>query len=150
MSYISAYCHFVFRTKRNMNVLTPINSEHLFRYIHGICKKRKCVLIRINGMSDHVHIAIGINSEISIAELMQEIKRGSSIWISNNRQLFPNFESWATGYFCSTFSRKDMDKVVSYIKNQQKHHLGISLYDEMKQFFIASGLDDKLEYFFMD
>ncbi len=150
MSYISAYCHFVFRTKYSKQTLFPENCEILFKYINGICTKKGCKLVRINCMPDHVHLAVWLSPDIAISQFMQEIKRGSSYWIMNNKELFPMFEGWAKGYFCSTFSMRDIPKVKAYIANQQKHHLLMSLHDEMKQFFESIGMAEKLGFFFAD
>ncbi len=150
MSYISAYCHFVFRTKRSKQALNLENSEKLFKYINGICANKNCTLVRINCMPDHVHLAVWLSSGISIAQFMQEIKRGSSFWIADNKELFPMFDGWAKGYFCSTFSMRDISKVKAYIANQQKHHLSSSLQEEMKRFFEDTGMGNKLDYFFND
>ncbi len=119
-------------------------------YISGICENKKCKLVRINCMPDHMHIAVWLSADITIAKFMQEVKRGSSYWISENKDLFPKFDGWAKGYFCSTFSLRDISKVKAYIANQQKHHLSASLYDEMKRFFEDAGMADKLQYFLAD
>ena len=150
MSYISAYCHFVFRTKSSKPSLNPLHSDKLFKYINGICAKKGSTLVRVNCMPDHVHLAVWLSPGISISNFMQEIKRGSSYWLSNNRELFPLFDGWAKGYSCSTFSARAISKVKSYIANQQKHHLSATLHDEMVGFFKSAGITEKLDFFFKD
>ncbi len=150
MSYLSVYCHFVFRTKQSKEVFNATNSLKLFQYICGICKKKDCRVLAINGISDHIHIALCLGSGVAIAQLMQEVKRGSSYWIAENHNDFPRFEGWGKGYFCSTFSARDIDKVKRYIDNQQLHHKEKSFGEEMKDFFEATGMGDKLEYFLND
>ncbi len=150
MSYTSTYYHFVFRTKGSRRVLTPENSERLFRYINGITQKLGCTLIQINGMSEHIHIAVSLSPSVSVALFMQKVKSGSSSWIKSNLETFRGFDGWATGYFCSTFSGGDVQKVTHYIANQQQHHLNKSFRDELADFFERANMRDKFDYFWRD
>jgi putative transposase len=69
----------------------------------------------------------------------------SSIWIKNSGK-FPKFKGWAEGYASITFSVKEKDSVINYIKNQREHHKKISFYDEYKSLLIAYGIKFEEKY----
>ena len=57
--------------------------EDLFRYIWGVLKNRESHLYRINGTEDHVHIVSSLHPSVSLADLVKDVKTGSSLWIKN-------------------------------------------------------------------
>ena len=149
MAYINSYYHFVFRTKNNLRIMDCGVLPRLYKYICGISKKSGCRVIAINGMPDHIHIAAELSAEISPSEYMREVKSRSSRWVAENK-LFYGFQGWAKSYFASTFSKRDADKVVSYISNQQEHHRRKSFAEELEEFFGSAGLSDRFQYFIND
>ena len=149
MSYVILYYHFVFRTKCNLRVIDEDAADRLYRYINGISSNLGCTLLKVNGMPDHIHIAVSLNPDVSPADYMREVKSSSSKWIADNK-LFPGFHGWGKSYFGSTFSSKDRGKVESYIANQQIHHRKMTMREELESFFSSLGMDDKLQYFLRD
>ena len=148
MSYVTSYYHFVFRTKCNLRVIDEDAAEKLYRYINGISLNLGCTLLKVNGMPDHIHIAVSLSPDISPAVYMREVK-SSSKWIAENK-LFPGFQGWGKSYFGSTFSSKDRGRVESYISNQQIHHRKMTMKEELESFFNAVSMGDKLQYFLRD
>ena len=86
-----------------------------------ILKNKKCVLYRINGIEDHLHIATHIHPMVAVSSLVKDIKVASSIWIKE-QDLFPNFTSWQVGYGAFTYSIKEKEVLIDYIKRQEEHH----------------------------
>ncbi len=149
MSYLCSYYHFVFRTKRNEYTITSEHSQRLYNFILSIATRLNCRLIRINGMPDHIHMAVEMPDTLP-SVLMREVKSRSSRWMKENPDLFPNFDGWGKEYFGSSFSYRDLDKVVNYIANQRTHHQTQSLSEEMKAFFSGTGQEEKAKYFLSD
>lgn len=147
MAYLISYYHFVFRTYRSGRTLEPKNADQLHRFISGAVAKSGCKLICVNSTTDHVHLAVGLKADISVADFMRDIKGDTSRWISSHPQLFPSFMGWGEEYFGCTFSVRDLPNVVSYISNQQEHHHNKSLEDEMIYFFSLTNQQDRLQYF---
>jgi hypothetical protein len=52
---------------------------------------------------------------------VKDIKVASSEWIKNEN-IFPGFTSWQEGYGGFTYSIKEKDALVNYVKNQNGHH----------------------------
>ncbi len=121
--------HIVFSTKNREKVLNKENREKLFRYIWGVLKNNNCVLYRINGVEDHLHIITHIHPTITVSSLINDIKVSSSKWIKEEN-LFNNFSLWQVGYGAFTYSIKEKAVLINYVKNQESHHKTISFRDE--------------------
>jgi REP-associated tyrosine transposase len=120
-SYRQIIYQIIFRTKHSQKTLKQEHIEKLFQYIWGIIKNKNCHLYRINGMEEHIHILTDLHPSIALADYIRDIKTASSIWLKASEN-FPNFIGWADGYAALTYSYRDKDKLINYIKNQQQHH----------------------------
>ncbi|SDY22521.1 Transposase IS200 like [Flavobacterium aquidurense] len=83
-TYTQIHIHFVFAVKFRQALISNDWKEELFKYIAGIIKNHNHKLLAINGVSDHVHILIGIGPAQSISDLMKNIKQDSSKWINTS------------------------------------------------------------------
>ena len=121
MAFRQILYHIVFRTKFSRKTLNQENVQELYKYIWGVIKNKNCMLFRINGMEDHIHILSDLHPSISLADYIKDIKVASSKWAKQNR-IFPDFEGWAKKYAAFTYSYKEKQLLINYIKNQQQHH----------------------------
>ncbi|WP_227005982.1 IS200/IS605 family transposase [Marinifilum sp. N1E240] len=145
-SYRQIYYHVIFRTKSSEKILPLDQLQHLFAYMHGIIKNKKCHLYRINGMEDHIHIFTDLHPSIALADFMRELKTSSSIWLKQNHD-FPDFKGWASGYAALTKSHHEKDQIINYVKNQQEHHKKESFVDEYRRLLEEAGIEILEEYF---
>ncbi|MFD1141529.1 transposase [Larkinella insperata] len=97
MAYWQILYQIVFGTKYRK----PTTNEALYRYIWGVLENKNCRLFRINGVGDHVHILCDLHPAVALANLVKDVKAGSSIWMKQSG-LFPDFEGWAVGYSAFT------------------------------------------------
>ena len=145
-SYRQILYHLIFRTKDSRKVLVQEHSRELYAYLMGIIKNKNCFLYRINGMEDHLHILSDLHPTIALADYMRDIKTSSSIWLNQSGK-FPEFDGWADGYAALTYSWKDKDMIVNYIKNQQEHHKHESFNDELRRLLKENGIEINELYF---
>ncbi len=138
MSKVSILVHVVINTYCRKMTISDSHKRELYKYIYGIITNRKCKLLRMNGIRNHIHMLIELNSTISLAELMQAIKQGSSRWLKSNPD-FPNFEGWGKEYFAFSIAQDDCEEVVEYIKNQENHHYATSFDDELAVLSAQAG-----------
>lgn len=120
-TYTQIIYQIVFSTKNRECVLSKNNRESLFKYIWGILQQKKCHLYRINGVEDHLHIITHIHPSVSLAALVKDIKVSSALYIKTHK-LFPEFTAWQEGYGAFTYSVKEKDRLIEYVKNQEEHH----------------------------
>lgn len=141
MAYRQILYHIIFRTKYNAKVINHENSEYLYRYIWGTIKQQKGVLYQINGMEDHIHLLSDLHPSVALADFIKVIKTASSRWIKTT-PYFPGFENWARKYCAITYSTKEKETIIRYIKNQREHHKKESFKDEMKRIFKEHDIED--------
>ena len=119
----------VFSTKNREHILTENNRPQLFKYIYGLLKNKNCHLYRLNGVEDHIHILAGLHPSVSLSSLVKDIKIGTSLYIKENH-LFAGFNYWQLGYGAFTYSVRDRDMLIEYVKNQVEHHKKLTFRDE--------------------
>ncbi len=139
-SYRQILYHLIFRTKNSRKTINQEHAKELYAYIMGFIKNKSCFLYRINGMEDHLHILCDLHPTIALANYMRDLKTSSSVWLKQTGK-FSAFEGWADGYAALTYSWKDKDLIINYIKNQQEHHKKESFEDELKRLLGEHGID---------
>ncbi len=131
-SYRQILYHIIFCTKNSEKTLSLTHCDELYKYIWGIIKEKNCVLYRINGMENHIHILSDLHPGIALANLVRDIKTSSSLWLKNNPS-FPHFNGWSEGYAALTYAYRDKNMIIKYIKNQREHHKAVSFIEEYRK-----------------
>lgn len=144
-TYRQIYYQIVFGTKNRKPTIAKSHDETLYKYISGIIENKKCKLYRINGIEDHIHIMSDLHPSISLADYVKEIKVASSVWMKEHG-MFPDFEGWQDGYGAFTYSLREKDMIINYIKNQKEHHRSENFYDEYKRLLIENGIEFDEKY----
>ena len=121
MSHTRCLYHIVFATSHRQPTIPKAHKRDLYAYINGIAEKLKCKVIRINGVTDHIHLLVDLNPTVALSDFVMKIKTATSLWIKHN-PLFPFFSGWAAGYFAETLSSEGIDGCKRYIINQEEHH----------------------------
>ena len=98
-------------------------------------------------MPDHIHVLFGMRPTQSLADLMQDIKGDSSLWINKKRFVSGHF-SWQEGYGAFSYSKSNVDNVIEYIKNQEIHHRKKSFIEEYQDFLKKFAVDYEEQYLF--
>ena len=140
MSYTQLMYHAVIRTKESGQTLSIEHSDDLYRYIWGVIRNKNSVLYRVNGMEDHVHILFSLHPTIALSDFMRDLKVETSKMLKRTVG-FERFTAWGEGYAALTYSLKDKDMVVNYIKNQREHHKILSFKEEYIMFLKDMGLE---------
>ncbi len=60
---------------------------------------------------------------------------------------FPEFHGWQEGYGAFTYSIRERDMIINYIKNQKEHHKAESFYDEFKRLLMENDIAFEDRYF---
>ena len=104
----------------------------MHRYLGGILLNLNCQPIVVGGVEDHVHLLCALARTCSAAEMVKEVKRGSSLWIKTKDPGLQEF-SWQNGYGLFSIGFSQIPAVKNYINNQEVHHLKISFQDEVRE-----------------
>jgi Transposase and inactivated derivatives len=144
-AYRQIFYQLVFGTKYRQPVIVKKYDNELYKFISGIIKNNHCHLYRINGVEDHIHIMSDLHPSISLSDYIKEIKVTSSIWMKNSGK-FTMFEGWQTGYGAFTYSIREKNMIINYIKKQKTHHQSETFYDEYKRLLIENGIEFDEKY----
>ena len=148
-TYTQIHIHFVFAVKYRNGVISKNWNEKLYQYITRIIQNNNHKLLCINGMPDHIHILIGLRPSQPISDLMKDVKQSSSKWINQNKFTTTKFEC-QEGYGAFSYSKSQIGKVVSYIKNQETHHATKTFLEEYKEMLIKFEVDYDEKYIFKE
>ena len=150
-TFSQIYIQTVFAVSNRESLIKPNFKEELYKYITGIVKNQGQKLISINGIPDHVHILIGLKPAMALADLVKEMKADSSNFINKRRLVHGRF-SWQEGYGAFSYGHSQLDTIISYIHNQEKHHSRRSFKDEylmlLRKFDI--GFEEKYIFKFIE
>ena len=138
-SYAQFFSHFVFHTKNNAKLIRKNIEDELYSYIGGILKNCKSIPIQIGGTSDHLHVLCTLPRTMTPADLVEEMKKGSSKWIKLKGPEYHDF-FWQEGYGGFSVSGSLVEIVKNYIVNQEEHHKKISFLDEYKRLLDEYGV----------
>jgi putative transposase len=120
-NFTQLYVHLVWSTWDRLPLITPNIKVQIYNVISYECKQLGCSVVAIGGIEDHVHLLTGFPANVSIAELVKQIKGSSSHCVISRIQ--PNkFFKWQGSYGAFTVNHQDLSPVAAYIQNQTDHH----------------------------
>ena len=146
-TYSQLYIQIVFAVNGRQNLISENKKDEIYKYITGIITNKKQKLIAINGMPDHIHILVGIKPDISLSDLVRDIKSSSSKFINEQKWINGKFE-WQTGFGAFSYGHSQLTNVIKYIENQEEHHKTRTFIEEYKAFLKLFNIDFKNEYVF--
>ncbi|MEP6668140.1 MAG: IS200/IS605 family transposase [Chthoniobacter sp.] len=124
--------HIVFSTKNRAFFLKDLElRSRLHAYVAGILQSINCEPILINGVEDHVHILCNFPRTITVAALMEEVKKSSSKWMKEQGPAHRDF-FWQQGYGAFSVSQSNVEQVRAYVATQAEHHRNVSFQDEFR------------------
>lgn len=141
------YIQIVFAVKGRENLISKSWKDDLHKYISGIIKGKEQKPIIVNGMSDHLHVFVGLNPSMRISDLVRDIKNNSSNFINNQKLVAGRF-SWQEGYGAFSYSRSDVRHVYDYILNQEEHHRKKTFKEEYEGLLKEFSIEFNKKYLF--
>jgi putative transposase len=139
-SFSCLHVHLIFSTKNREPLIVPELAKELYPYIGGIARNRKCTLLRIGGVEDHVHLLVRMARDIAVSEFVNAVKSVSSGWIHETFPAYQKF-AWQHGYAAFAVSLSGVDDVVEYIDGQTEHHRKRTFQEELRTFLDKHGIE---------
>lgn len=128
------WTHLIFSTKDRYPFLSDKNiRQETHKYMAGIFSKQNCSTLLVGGVADHVHALFVLSKNLSIAEIVYEVKRGSSKWLKTLDPKLRKFY-WQAGYGAFSVSHSHVERVKRYIEGQEQHHRKATFQDEFRKF----------------
>ena len=115
------YVHIIFHIKNSSPVIDREIENELYAYLASIANDNDSPAIKINGEKDHVHILCIMSKNISLADLVEEVKKHSSRWIKTRNKKYKLFK-WQGGYAGFSVSKSQIGKTKKYISEQKEDY----------------------------
>jgi REP element-mobilizing transposase RayT len=131
--------HLVFSTKHREPLLEPPVRPQLSSYIGGIVRLHRGTLLCAGSAADHIHLLLVQPRTCSPAELVQEIKTGSSKWLKTHGARYSSFH-WQNGYGVFSVSASHRSAVAAYLEQQEEHHRIVSFQEEYRELLRKNGI----------
>ncbi len=139
-AYSQVLIHLVFSTKFRRPILTPAIQIELHPYLSGVLTNHGCPSFQVGGIEDHLHLVFGLSRTMCISDVVELVKTSSSKWIKTKGSEFDDFH-WQSGYAAFSVYRRDLQKVIRYIRNQPEHHKRETFQEEYRRLLIANGIE---------
>ena len=118
-TYTQIYLHIVFAVKSREKVLKSTFRQEVLKFITAIIQ--------------------------SLPDLIRDIKSESSKFINEKRFIHGHF-SWQEGYGAFSIGKTELDRIHTYIRNQEVHHLEESSISEIRRFLASYGHENPENY----
>lgn len=142
MSYTQLSYHIVLRTHRSGRTLVEAHERDLYNYMFGFNRNHEVVTYRIGGMSDHVHLLVGLPPTLAVSKYVQELKIATSKWLKENPD-FPAFEGWTREYAAFTVSSEARESVTRWRQRGRRYccffFCGISIFYVFLYSYVKEG-----------
>jgi len=132
--------HIIFSTKDREPFLDSNVRARLHAYLATMCRDLGGELVRVGGVSDHVHIVTTLPRTFSQAEIDRADKKASSKWIKEVDTRYRPF-FWQRGYGAFSVSPSQLEAVLQYIEAQQEHHRTRTFQEEYRELLRKHGVD---------
>lgn len=135
--------HVVFSTKQRSPWIVPAVRTDLHAYLAGVAREAGCLCHRVGGVGDHVHIAVELSRVVTMATLVERLKTASTKWMKRQTCEDGDFQgfAWQRGYGAFSLAKKDLDALVRYIDDQERHHRAMTFEEEFRKVLIKYGVE---------
>ena len=138
-SFTNVVVHLVFSTKDRTPLIAPELREPLHRYIGGVVRGERGLLLAAGGVADHLHLLARFNADRSVATMARLIKANSSRWMNQRSDLAGRF-AWQVGYGAFSVSESGVPAVTRYIHDQEARHERMSFEEELVTLLERHGI----------
>jgi REP element-mobilizing transposase RayT len=139
-SLAEIYIHLVFSTKNRQRVLPSELKTDLHSYMGGILRDLGCLPVEINTEPDHAHLLFVLSRTVTLAEVVGEVKKGSTNWLQRKHPDLTQFH-WQSGYGAFSVSKSKVEIVRAHIRDQQQHHQSRTFQEEFRSLLQRHGIE---------
>jgi putative transposase len=144
-SLASVLVHLIFSTKHREPLITPEIEPELYAFLGSVFRDLHCPFLNRGGTADHVHLLFGLARTVTVAAVVEEVKKSSSRWIKTKGPEFAAF-SWQGGYAAFSVSASGVEAERAYLANQKDHHRVRTFQDEFRLFLQKHGIEFDQRY----
>ena len=146
-SFACLYVHLIFSTKDRQPWLEEAWFPELRQYFAGTLRDQGSKLIVGGGVADHVHLLMSMAKQVSLSNIVRDLKAHSSGWIHREFSHMQEF-AWQAGYSAFSVSYSGLREVQRYIENQKEHHRTRTFREELLAFLKKHHVEFDERYVF--
>lgn len=120
-TFSQIYIHCVFAVKDRETLLQKPWRDDVFKYMAGIIKAKGQKPIIVNGISNHVHLFVGLKPSMCLSDLLRDVKNNTTNYINEKKFVRGKF-AWQEGYGAFSYGQSQIEHVYNYILEQENHH----------------------------
>ncbi len=140
-SKIKIWIHAIIGVKYREAVISPEIEETVHGFIRDEFSKCKCHLDSLNGTADHIHAQFLLNPDLTIRQVMKQVKGASSHSINLSKLMKHKF-AWQVGFGAFSTSESKVPTLRGYIRKQKEHHKKMTFEEEYQKFIRLHGLEN--------
>ena len=138
-SLSSILVHLVFSTKNREPYISAEIESEMHAYLAAVFRECHSPALIINGTANHLHTLYTLSRTITVAELVEEVKKRSSKWAKTRGGMHRTFQ-WQAGYGAFSVSQSNAAAVKRYIAEQKEHHRRKTFEEEYRSFLEKYGV----------
>ena len=121
MPYWRLFYHIVWATKDRRPLIQDAFAASLYERMTQKATQVGAIVHAVNGVEDHVHLAVSVPPSVALSEFVRQVKGSSSHFMSRELDVPVEF-GWHPDYGVMSLDSKQMERVVQYVKDQRQHH----------------------------
>ena len=138
-SLANLYVHLIFSTKERFPFLTKEVRPDLHAYMATVLANLNSPAVLINSVEDHVHVLFNMGRTVTLAQVVEDVKKSSSKWIKTQEPKFGQF-AWQAGYGGFSVSESNVPMVAHNIRGQEEHHRVKTFQEEYREFLTKHNI----------
>jgi len=146
-TFSQIYIQVVFAVQGRENLLQKPWRNEVFKYMAGIIKGKNQKPIIINGVSNHVHLFIGLKPAMALSDLVRDVKNNTTNFINDQKFVRGEF-SWQQGFGSFSYAHSQIGQVYQYVLNQEAHHAQKTFKQEYLEFLKKFEIEYDEKYLF--
>ena len=116
------YVHVAWTTRDRERLIDAPTARFLVRYLRAIARQERARILELGIVQTHVHVLARLHPTTAIPRLLQRWKGGSSAIAAKEGHSAGRRLRWDRGYHIDSVSRRALDAVARYVREQPSHH----------------------------
>ncbi len=131
MPYCQLHFHLIWATNNRAPIITDAVWEVLNTEIRRKAGELRATVHAVGGIEDHIHVVASLPPTVAVSTFVGQIKGVTSFKI--NRVVRGSAFAWQAEYGAFSIRRQELGSVVRYVLNQEIHHRGGDLLEELER-----------------